>query len=151
MNELILKKISKETPLLQILLEAQSSSKDHYLSSEDIGIIAKELGVPRCRVYSTASFYSEISLKPRGKNIIRVCSNSPCENAGTEKIQQELKKLLKIDIGETTPDKKFTIETVNCLGSCYISPAIKINDTVYGDLKPEKIKSILDSYLKEGE
>jgi NADH:ubiquinone oxidoreductase subunit E len=147
---MIKKMAQKETPLLQVLLKVQDQNPYHYIGEDAVLTIAKELNLSKARVYSTASFYSEISLAPRGKNIIRVCSNAPCENAGKKEILDSLKSILKIDVGETTYDRVFTLETVNCLGACYMSPAIKINDTVYGNLESEMLPSILSLY-KESE
>ena len=138
-----------QTPLLQALLAAQDANPRNYVSDEDIERISAELNVTRCRVYSTATFYDEISLQPRGKNIIRVCCNAPCENAGKKEILTALKNLLQIDIGETTADESFTLESVNCLGGCYMSPAIKINDRIYGNLSPHDIPVIIDSHRRE--
>lgn len=136
-------------PLLQVLLAVQDASPQNYISETDVQQISKELNVSRCRVYSTATFYDEISLRPRGKNIIRVCSNAPCENAGNKAILAAIKNLLQIDLGQTTADHLFTLESVNCLGACNMSPAIKINDSIYGNLSPEDIPSIISMYKKE--
>lgn len=133
----------KGSPLLQVLLAVQDLSPNHYISEESVGVIARKLGITRGRVYSTASFYSEISLKPRGRNIIRICTNAPCENAGKLQLQNALKDLLRIDIGETTEDRMFTLESVNCLGSCYMTPAIKINDTIFGEVKGSELPEII--------
>jgi NADH:ubiquinone oxidoreductase subunit E len=138
----------EQSPLLQVLIAIQDKSPNHYISEESVGIIAKHLGVTRGRVYSTASFYSEISLKPRGRNIIRICTNAPCENAGKKQLQDAIIDLLHIDIGETTEDQMFTLESVNCLGSCYMSPAIKINDTIFGNVKAEELPGIIDSFKR---
>lgn len=139
----------KNAPLLQVLLAVQDASPQNYISETDVQQISKELNVTRCRVYSTATFYDEISLQPRGKNIIRVCSNAPCENAGNKAILEVIKSSLQIDLGQTTADHLFTLESVNCLGACNMSPAIKINDSIYGNLSPEDIPSIISMYKKE--
>lgn len=136
--------------LLQVLLAVQDANPRNYVSEEDIQQIAADLDCSRCRVYSTASFYDEISLTPRGENIIRVCTNAPCENAGKKEILRALEKQLQISIGGTTRDQKFTLESVNCLGACFMSPAIKINDRIYGNLTPEEVPGILDLYSKGG-
>ena len=145
-REIISAMRDQQTPLLQVLLAVQDANHQNYVSEEDIRQISAELNCSRCRVYSTASFYDEIALSPRGENIIRVCTNAPCENAGKQAILDTLKKLLQIDIGGTTYDQRFTLESVNCLGACYMSPAIKINETIYGDLQPGDIPGILARY-----
>lgn len=136
--------------LLQVLLAVQDANPRNYVSEEDIQQIAGDLACSRCRVYSTASFYDEISLTPRGENIIRVCTNAPCENAGKKEILNALEKQLQITIGGTTNDQKFTLESVNCLGACFMSPAIKINDRIYGNLTPDEVPAILDLYARGG-
>lgn len=141
---------NRQLSLLQVLLAVQDANPSNYVSEEDIQQISATMGVSRCRVYSTASFYDEISLEPRGVNIIRVCANAPCENAGRQAILDALRNCLRVEIGETTENKLFTLESVNCLGACYMSPAIKINDKIYGDLSPSDIPGILAQYSGGG-
>lgn len=143
LKQLIAGLAERNTPLLQILLAVQDANSENYISEENIQDISEALKVSRCRVYSTATFYDEISLRPRGRNIIRVCSNAPCQNAGKDRILEALKELLQIDLGETTGDRRFTLESVSCLGGCYMSPAIKINDRIFGNLAPEDIPRII--------
>ncbi|NLI92102.1 MAG: NAD(P)H-dependent oxidoreductase subunit E [Peptococcaceae bacterium] len=135
--------------LLQVLLAVQDADPQKYLSEESVNEIARILEIPRSRVYSTASFYSEISLQPRGIYLIRVCTNAPCENAGKALVLQAIEKELGIGAGQTTSDGIFTVECVNCLGACYMSPAIKVNDVIYGDLTPEKAVKIIAELRKE--
>ena len=137
--------------LLQVLLETQRVNPQNYLSEEDVNRIAAELNLSRSRVYSTASFYSEISLTPRGKHLVRVCCNAPCENAGKAAVQSAISSELGISIDETTGDGLFTLESVNCLGACYMSPAMKIDDQVYGDLTPESALKILNKIRRDEE
>lgn len=148
LKKIITEMVDSQYPLLQVLLAVQDNNPRNYVSEDDIQQISEELKISRCRVYSTASFYDEISLNPRGENIIRVCTNAPCENAGKEIILETIKNLLQIDIGETTKDHNFTLESVSCLGACYMSPAIKINDRIFGDLSPEDIPGIIELYKK---
>ncbi|MBR0596839.1 complex I 24 kDa subunit family protein [Sinanaerobacter chloroacetimidivorans] len=148
-NEIAFEADDRYPPLLQVLLAVQDENPNHYISESAVGEIARALHVTRGRVYSTASFYSEISLTPRGRNIIRVCINAPCENAGKKEILEALKEILGITIGETTDDGEFTMESVNCLGACYMSPAIKINDQIFGDLTREDLPGIIQKFRKE--
>jgi NADH:ubiquinone oxidoreductase subunit E len=138
-------------PLLQILLAVQERNPQQFISENDVNQIAQVLNISRCRVYSTASFYSELSLKPRGIHRIRVCTNAPCENAGKTEILKEIERALAISVGETTADGYFSLESVNCLGACYMSPAIKVDDTIYGDLTPEKAVSIIERIKMENQ
>jgi len=139
----------RNAPLLQVLLAVQDAAPQRYLSEEAVNEIARLLEISRCRVYSTASFYSEISLEPRGIHLIRVCTNAPCENAGKQEIQEAIERELGITVGQTTTDGLFTLESVNCLGACFMSPAIKVDDTLYGNLTTESVVSVLDSFRKE--
>lgn len=140
-----------KVPLLQVLLAVQDTSPNRYISEEAVNEIAHLLNISRSRVYSTASFYSEISLKPRGIHLIRVCTNAPCENAGKAEIQKALERELGVGIGQTTSDGLFTLESVNCLGACYMSPAIKVDDKIYGNLTPMDAVSIIRSLREEHE
>jgi NADH-quinone oxidoreductase subunit E len=135
--------------LLQILLAVQDASPENYVSEDAINEVAHILSVSRSRVYSTASFYSVISLKPRGRHIVRVCINAPCENAGKQEIIAVLEDELGVKLGQTTPDGQFTLEGVSCLGACYMSPAMKIDHELYGDLQPAMAVAIIRSYRKE--
>ncbi|MDL2237806.1 NAD(P)H-dependent oxidoreductase subunit E [Christensenellaceae bacterium OttesenSCG-928-K19] len=137
-------------PILSVLLAVQDISDRQYIDEKSVNEIARLLGVSRSRIYSTASFYNEISLKPRGKHLIRVCGNAPCENAGKELITRTLERELGIKTGETTKDGLFTLEAVSCLGACYMSPAIKVGDLIYGDLTPERAIEIV-SDLRKGQ
>jgi len=143
--------VKEKQALLQILLAVQDASPENYVSEDSVNEIAYSLNVSRSRVYSTASFYSAISLKPRGRHIIRVCINAPCENAGKQEILAVLEDQLGIILGQTTSDRQFTLEGVSCLGACYASPAIKIDNTLYGDVTPESVITILQEYRKEAE
>jgi NADH-quinone oxidoreductase subunit E len=154
MNNMDIQKIIRQfeknrAPLLPVLLAVQDASPQNYLSEEAVNEIARILKVSRSRVYSTASFYSEISLQPRGIHIVRVCTNAPCENAGKAFVLKAIETELGITVGQTTADGLFTLESVNCLGACYMSPAMKVDDTVYGDLVPEKAAGIIRNLRKE--
>ncbi len=139
-----------EHSLLQVLLERQNANPLNYLSEIDIETIAAEMDLSRSRVYSTASFYSEISLTPRGRHLVRLCGNAPCENAGKQALEDALRGELGIGVDETTEDGFATLENVHCLGACYMSPAMKIDDRIYGNLTPEAAVKILRD-LREGE
>ncbi len=131
-------------PILQGVVE-----KNSYLSEEAMVEIAKELDISAARVFGTASFYSFLNTKPMGKNVIRVCKTITCMMHGKKQIIHELEKILKIKIGETTHDGKFTLLETNCLGQCHKGPAILINDTPYTELTPEKVRGVLQSYSEK--
>ncbi len=140
---------NKPENILLILHDIQDENPNKYLTEEDLKEVSERLNLPYSFVYGVASFYSMFSLKPRGKYIIRVCESPPCHLMGSENILNELKKILEIDIGETTKDNLFTLEISSCLGVCGVAPAIMINEEVYGNLTKEKIKEIIDNLRRE--
>jgi len=129
--------------LLAILHDIQHASPEHYLSDGDLRAAADYLKLPASFVHGVATFYTMYSLKPRGRNLIRVCQSPPCHLLGSSTISRELIRLLGIGFGETTPDKRFTLEMTSCLGVCGVAPAMMINDRVYGNLNAERIAEII--------
>ncbi len=132
--------------LIGAMLAYQKSTPCNYLTEDDIKEFTKETGIPESRVYSIASFYSLLSTEARGKYIIQVCYDVPCYINDSVNIVNELEKILEIKMGQTTDDKLFTIEYSSCLGCCDKAPAMQIGATLYGDLTPVKISSILSTY-----
>ncbi len=122
--------------------------EEKYLSEEAMVEVARELDISAARVFGTASFYSFLNTKPMGEYVIRVCKTITCMMHGKNIIIQELEKNLKIRVGETSHDGKFTLLETNCLGQCHKGPAMLINDTPYTDLTPEKIRDIIQSLKK---
>ena len=105
--------------------------------------------IPQTQVYSFITFYAMLSVKPRGKYIIRMCKSAPCHVRGAQAIVDALEDLLGIKMGETTEDKRFTLEYCPCLGVCEQSPAIMINDRAYVNLTPESVRDIVKRYIRE--
>ncbi len=135
--------------ILYILHDLQDSNPQRYVSKEDLKVCADYLQVPYSYVHSVASFYTMFSLKPRGRNIIRLCDSPPCYLMGSTSLLDYLKTSLGIDIGTTTSDGAFTLETTSCLGACGVAPAMMLNDEMFGNLTPEKIDAILENRRKE--
>ncbi len=131
-------------PILQGVVEQEKT-----LENESIRLIAKELELSTATVYGVASFYSFLDTEPRGKYIIRICKSISCGMKCKNQIIKTIEETLKISLGETTKDKKFTLLETNCLGRCHEGPAILINDDVYSNLTPERIIKILDIYIKK--
>ena len=129
--------------LLAILHDIQNASPQHYLSDDDLRAAADYLRLTYSFVLGVATFYTMYSLKPRGKNLIRVCQSPPCHLLGSSTISRELIRLLGIGFGETTADKLFTLEMTSCLGVCGLAPAMMVNDRVYGNLTAESIAGII--------
>ncbi|MFA5302772.1 MAG: NAD(P)H-dependent oxidoreductase subunit E [Bacteroidales bacterium] len=131
-------------PILQGVVE-----QEKYLSEFSMLTIARELDIPVTEVYGTATFYSFLECKKMGKYIIRICKTITCSMKGEKQILLAIENMLKIKVGETTQDGKFTLLETNCLGFCHKAPAMLINNEVYTELTPEKIREILTSYLND--
>lgn len=144
----VIKKYPKEKRFtLAILQDIQRKYK--YIPREAIEALAKYLDTPVSRLYGMATFYKALSLTPKGKYIITVCDGTACHVAGSMVVFDELEKYLGIKPGETTKDRMFSINTVNCIGCCAVSPVMMINDKYYGNLTPKIVKEIIDSYRGE--
>jgi len=130
--------------LLAILHEMQDASPEHYLRDGDLRAAADYLGLTYGFVHGVATFYTMYSLKPRGKNLIRVCQSPPCHLLGSSTISRELMRLLGIGFGETTADKLFTLEMTSCLGVCGVAPAMMVNDRVYGNLTVPGLAAVIE-------
>lgn len=135
-------------PILQSVVE-----QEKYLSELSMITIAKELDISASEVYGTATFYSFLEHQKMGRYIIRVCKTITCSMKGKNQILLAIQDMLKIDIGETTPDGTFSLLQTNCLGFCHKAPTMLINNDVYTELTPEKVREVLSGYLakaKEG-
>ncbi len=130
-------------PILQGIVE-----KHNYLSDEVMVEVAKTLDISAAEVYGTASFYTFLDTRVRGKYVIRVCKTITCSMKGKGEIMQVIEDMLKIRPGETTPDRMFSLLETNCIGWCHKAPAILINEIPYTELTPEKVVEILKSYMK---
>lgn len=131
--------------MLGILHALQDNNPDNYLNEEDIGAVARYLNTTLSHVYGVVTYYTMFSLKPRGKYIIRACNSPVCYMEGSVNIIEELKKVLKIDVGETTNDRMFTLELTECLGQCDSAPVMTINKEIYFNLDAEKVKTIIEN------
>ncbi len=129
-------------PILQGVVE-----QNNFISDLDMTEIAKELDLSAAQVFGTATFYSFLDTIPRGRFVIRVCKTITCDMHGKKMIIQMLENLLKIKVGETTQDKKFTLLETNCLGWCHKGPSMLINHDVYAELTAEKIHEIITEYM----
>jgi len=130
--------------LLVQLQEAQN--KFGYLPEEVIAELAESLKIPVNDVYGIATFYSFLSTRPLGRNVIRVCKSLPCYLKNYQTIISAVEKEIGIKPGETTPDGKFSLQLTNCIGLCDKAPAMLINDDPHVDLTPDKIAQILADY-----
>lgn len=131
-------------PIMQAVVQ-----KEKYLSDFAMVEIAKVLDISAAQVYGTATFYSFISTEPRGKYTIRLCQSITCTMHGKKLILEAVQDALKIKVGETSHNKKFTLLHTNCLGWCHKGPAMLINDEVYTELTPQSARDIINQYLKK--
>lgn len=108
--------------------------------------IAKKVNVNVSKVYGVVSFYSFFSMVPKGEFVISICLGTACFVRGSDKILERVEEILGIKNGETTPDNKFTITTLRCVGACGLAPVMQINDQTYGNITPEDVDAILAKY-----
>jgi len=131
-------------PILQAIVQ-----KHNYLTDEAMVEVARELDISAAEVYGTASFYTFLDTQVKGKYVIRVCKTITCSMKGKSDIIHTLEEILKIKVGETTPDKQFSLIETNCIGWCHKAPAILINELPYTELSPEKVSEIIKDYMQK--
>jgi len=129
-------------PILQDIVRMHN-----YLTDDAMVNVATELDLSAAEVYGTASFYTFLDTQERGKYVIRVCKTITCSMKGKMEIIESLEDTLKIKVGETTPDKLFTLLETNCIGWCHKAPAILINDMPYTELTPETVVDVIKGYM----
>lgn len=135
---------AKRSMLLTALYIAQEQYG--YLSKDAVERVAERLGLRASEVYSTASFYSLYRTEPTGRYLLQVCEGLSCHLVGGgERLVDYIRKKLAIDVGETTDDGMFTLQTVQCLASCGTSPAMRVNDALYEDMTAEKVDELLET------
>ena len=117
-----------------------------YLPAEVQELVAKELGIPVSRVYGIVSFYSFFTMTPKGEHPISICLGTACYVRGAEKVLDELKRQLGIGVGEVTPDGKFSLTCLRCVGACGLAPVIEVGEKVYGRMTPDRVKDVLAEY-----
>ncbi len=130
--------------LIQLLLDIQKSL--NWIPPEAIIRINKRLKIPVSEIYRVASFYTALSLKPRGKHLVRICSGTACYVRGGPKILDAVERAISIRAGETTADMKFTLETVNCLGCCALGPVVEIDGQYHGKQTTSGVGKLLSTY-----
>lgn len=139
---------NKDVPgaLLPVLHEAQEIYG--YLPIEVQQMVADGLNVSLSEVYGVATFYSRFSLSPKGKHKISVCLGTACYVKGSDKVLEEVEKMLGIKSGECTPDGLFSIDSCRCVGACGLAPVMMIDEEVYGKLTPPEVHKILATYME---
>jgi len=130
--------------LINVLHKAQSLFG--YLPAEVQEIVAQELKIPVAKVYGVVTFYSFFTMIPKGQHPISVCTGTACYVRGAEKVLDEFKRRLKIEVGETSPDGKFSLSCLRCVGACGLAPVVLVGEKVYGRVSPDGVAEILAEY-----
>jgi len=124
---------------------------ENYLPQETLHYVGKKLEVPLSRIHYIATFYKSFSLVPRGKHIVKVCLGTACHLNGAVQNLEQIQRTLNIGEGETTQDRMFSLETVNCVGTCALAPVTVVDDKYYDAVTPGKVKKIISNYFGEAE
>ena len=132
--------------LIPLLQEVQEHAG--YIPPESIETIAEAMNLSPAEVQGVITFYAGFTLKPKGKYVLKVCRGTACHVKGSRSILRMMQKELNLKEGETSTDYQFTLETVACLGACFMAPAMLVNRNYYGKLAPPRVSSILGQYKK---
>ncbi|NMA85164.1 MAG: NADH-quinone oxidoreductase subunit NuoE [Epulopiscium sp.] len=144
LNHFIDELASTKGELIAVLHKAQEIFG--YLPKEVQQHIAKRLEIPVAKVYGVVSFYSFFTMEPKGEHPISICMGTACYVRGAEKVLDEFKKELNLEVGETSSDGKFSLLSLRCVGACGLAPVVMIGEKVYGRVTPEMVKDILKEY-----
>ncbi len=131
----------RESAILAILQDIQAEEK--YLPKETLEYVSQRMQIPLGQVFRIATFYNALSLKPRGRHKIDVCLGTACHVRGGDKILDKLERDLGVSVGETTKDKRFTLEAVHCVGCCSLGPVAVVDGDVHGRLSQDKVPALL--------
>ena len=135
-----------ESSLIAILQEVQSHY--NYLPEQVLNLLSKKLEIPLSKIFSLATFYRSFSLKPRGKNLLKVCLGTACHvKSGTNLLEKAKRDLSLSEEETTTSDLVFTVEKVRCLGCCSLAPVVSVNEDTHGSMTQEKMSKVLKKYL----
>ncbi len=135
---------NKEGELINVLHQVQS--KLGYLPAEVQEVIARELNMSVAKVYGVVTFYSFFTMKPQGEFPISICMGTACYVRGAEQILSELKRQLKIEVGQTTADGKFSLSSLRCVGACGLAPVVMVGEKVFGRVTPPQVFKIIEEY-----
>lgn len=138
----ILDKYQRERGFLVSILQ-DIQGEYYYLPKEVLEQVSQALDLPLSQVYSVATFFKAFSLKPRGRHLISVCLGTACHVRGAVRVVEAIERKLGIARGETTEDRKFTLETVRCVGACALGPVVTVGTEYFGQMTPDKVDSIL--------
>ena len=132
--------------LIAVLHKAQGLSG--YLSREVMDTIAQEMQIPTAHIWGVATFYHYFNLTPPGKHVVSVCLGTACYVKGAPQILEAIRNELKIDFGQITEDKMFSLQIARCLGACGVAPVVMIDDKIHGEMTPQKVVDVINQYRK---
>jgi NADH-quinone oxidoreductase subunit E len=135
---------NQDSNLIAILQQSQDIYG--YLPKIALKEISRLTDIPLTRIFGVVTFYSQFTLIPRGKHAIKVCSGTACHVKGADDVKQKMKDILNVSEGETTPDYQFTLETVACIGTCFLAPVMMIDEKYFGKLTADKASDIVQKY-----
>jgi NADH-quinone oxidoreductase subunit E len=138
-----------EEPRYLISLLQDVQAEYHYISEENLKLICEHLGVPMTQAWAVATFYKSFSLKPRGEHEIKVCLGTACHLKGGQRLVENLSRELGIGPEETTPDLRFTLDTVNCLGACALAPVAVIDEEYQSQVTSRKLNKAVQRLSAE--
>lgn len=138
----------RKRALVQVLQDVQD--RFQWLPPEALEHVAEALGVPLVQVYGVATFYRSFSLSPRGRHICTVCLGTACHVRGGGAVLEEFERRLRVPAGQTTPDGRYTLERVNCLGACALAPLAVVDGRYHGQMSQAKVEAVLAEAEKDG-
>ena len=130
--------------LIMILQAIQK--RYNFVPQPALAYLSTKINIPYSKIYGVATFYSTFSLEPRGRNIVSICLGTACHVRGAERIHERIEEKLSITDGQTSSDKRYTLESVRCIGCCSLGPVVKINEDTHGRISPDEVDKILDHY-----
>ncbi len=143
-EEILKRHEEEEGPLIPVLQEVQALYR--YLPEEALRLVGKRLRIALSRIYGVVTFYAQFCLTPRGKHVIKSCQGTACHVRGGKTSLDALSRELKVEPGGTTEDQNFTLETVACLGTCFLAPVVMVDADYYGKLTPKRAVDALKKY-----
>lgn len=133
--------------LINVLHQVQG--KLGYLPAEVQEVIAKELNISVAKVYGVVTFYSFFTMIPMGEFPISICMGTACYVRGSEQVLEEFKRQLKVEVGQSTPDGKFSLNCLRCVGACGLAPVVMVGEKVFGRVSPQQVKNIIAEYKEK--
>ncbi|TET97145.1 MAG: NAD(P)H-dependent oxidoreductase subunit E [Anaerolineales bacterium] len=145
-HEIIDREACDEGSIISALEKIQQHYR--YLPKEALILASQRLGVPLSQAYAVATFYNAFSLKPKGKYCLQICMGTACHVRGSPQLLDQMETKFNINAGETTPDRLFTLETVNCLGACALGPIVVVNDEYSGQMTVQKSDTLMRRLMR---